>query len=62
VIALVHPLAVPDSVRRYHAPALAALGGLALALLARGQMDRKSGLLLVSAYPLYVALASQLGA
>lgn len=61
-IALAHPLAVPDPVRYYHAPALAAASALALALLARGQISRTTGALLILAYIPYVALASQLGA
>jgi cation:H+ antiporter len=54
VIALVRPVAVPDSVRDYHAPALAVAVALALALLLRGRLGRKEGVLLCFAYAAYV--------
>lgn len=57
LIVLIHPLSVPDQVRDFHAPALAAATALCLALLARGGLGRPAGTLLVAAYVAYVALA-----
>lgn len=55
VVALVQPVAVPEPVLRYHAPALAVAVVLLGALLARGRLGRPEGTLLVSLYAVYVA-------
>jgi cation:H+ antiporter len=54
VVAMVEPFVVPDAVVDFHLPALAVAFALAAALLARGGIGRRSGAVLVAAYPLYV--------
>lgn len=43
LIVLIHPLAVPDSVRSFHSPALLAASLVSLSLLARGGVGRRAG-------------------
>ena len=54
VIALVRPLAVPDDVRTYHAPALVVTVALLTLALWRGRLGRAEGALLAAAYAVYV--------
>lgn len=61
IIALVEPIAVPDTVRAYHAPALGLAVVLLGAVLLRGRLGRPEGGVLVGAYAAYVAGALVVG-
>lgn len=61
VIVLVRPLAVPSGVVDFHLPALAVSAMLAGGLLARGRLGRPEGVLLLTAYAVYVAGAIAVG-
>jgi len=54
VIALVKPLAVPEAVTSFHAPALVIAVLLLLALLVRGRLGRLEGAVLIAVYGAYV--------
>ena len=53
-IALVRPVPVPDQVREFHGPALAAAVALLGALLVRGRLGRLEGAVMIAAYAAYL--------
>lgn len=61
LIVLIHPLAVPDSVRSFHGPALLAASLVSLSLLARGGVGLRAGAFLVAVYVVYAGLSIAAG-
>lgn len=61
VIALVRPIAVPESVRSFHAPVLVLVVAIFVGLLLRGRLGRPEGAGLIAAYGAYVVGALVVG-
>jgi len=61
VIALVRPIAVPESVRSFHAPVLVLVVAIFVGLLLRGRLGRPEGAVLIATYGAYVVGALVVG-